>query len=69
VGTAGSATDEEDHTVMHQSDAVHHHLRQLTIICFAILWAETAKRVGCSAFWGVMVLFPFINFVSLGLMA
>lgn len=22
---------------MHQSDAVHHHLRQLTIICFAIL--------------------------------
>lgn len=37
VDTAGSATEEEELKGMHQSDAVQRHLRQLTIICFAIL--------------------------------
>jgi hypothetical protein len=47
VDTAGSATDEEDHTGMRQSDAVHRHLRQLAIICFAIF-------SGVIVFWAVV---------------
>jgi hypothetical protein len=41
----------------------------VNIVCFAILWMETAKRVGCSSAWGIMTLVPFINFVAIGVMA
>ena len=41
----------------------------VNIICFGILWAEVAKRCNCAALWGWMTLLPFINFVSIGIMA
>ena len=41
----------------------------VNIICFAILWAEAAKRIGCSEVWGWLTILPFINFVSIGVMA
>lgn len=41
----------------------------VNIVCLAILWMEAAKRIGCSAVWGVLTILPFINLVSIGVMA
>jgi signal peptidase I len=41
----------------------------VNIICFAILWMETAKAAGHSPLWGFLVLVPFLNFVAIGVMA
>lgn len=41
----------------------------VNIVCFGILWAEVAKRCNCAALWGWLMLVPFINFVSVGVMA
>ncbi|MDH3890970.1 MAG: DUF5684 domain-containing protein [candidate division Zixibacteria bacterium] len=41
----------------------------VNIICFAIMWMETAKAAGHSPVWGFLVLVPFLNFVAIGVMA
>jgi hypothetical protein len=41
----------------------------VNIICFAILWMETAKNCYHSPLWGFLMILPFINFVSIGVMA
>ncbi len=41
----------------------------VNIVCFAILWIETAKAVGQPSWVGFCMLLPFINFVSAGMMA
>ncbi len=41
----------------------------VNIIMFGILWAEAAKKAGHPAYWGVLVLVPFVGFVALGVLA
>lgn len=41
----------------------------VNVVCFAILWMEVAKYCRMSPVWGIATLVPFINFVSIGLMA
>ena len=41
----------------------------VNIVCFAILWANAAKACHHAPFWGVLMLFPFINFVAAGVVA
>ena len=41
----------------------------VNLVCFAILWMETAKNAHVSPVWGFLVLIPVINFVALGIMA
>jgi hypothetical protein len=41
----------------------------VNIICMAILWMDIAKACNKSPFWGILTLFPFLNFVSIGVMA
>lgn len=41
----------------------------VNVVCFAILWAEAAKRINCAPAWGWLMILPFINFVSIGVMA
>ena len=39
------------------------------LVAFIILWVDTAQNVGKSPVWGVLTLVPFINFVSIGVLA
>lgn len=41
----------------------------VNLVCFAILWMETAKNAHVSPVWGFLVLVPIINFFALGIMA
>lgn len=41
----------------------------LNIVCFALLWIEVAKACHKDPVWGVLTVFPVMNFVSVGVMA
>ena len=41
----------------------------VNIVCFAIMWIESAKAAGHSPIWGFLMLVPFLNFVAIGVMA
>lgn len=41
----------------------------VNIVCFFILWMETAKACGKPAYWGVLAMLPFIQVVAIGVLA
>ncbi|MBD3403672.1 signal peptidase I [candidate division GN15 bacterium] len=41
----------------------------VNIVVFAILWIEVAKGVGKSGFLGFCTLIPFVNFITIGILA
>lgn len=41
----------------------------VNIVCVAMLWMEVAKACRKDAVWGILTLFPVMNFVSVGIMA
>jgi hypothetical protein len=41
----------------------------VNVIIFAVLWIDIAKACSQSPVWGFLTILPFINFVSLGVLA
>lgn len=41
----------------------------VNIICLAIVWMETAKNCGHPPIWGFLTIFPFLNLITIGIMA
>lgn len=41
----------------------------VNMVVFFILWIQTAKNAGSSAFWGFLCMFPLINLVALFMIA